>query len=200
MPDTSNFMFDQNDNYRRSSLEHMIPAMFTPETFRLTLLDSTHDMFPVAMSKAFIHLSKTHSGRYSDRTMMTVRRWADRVENTNYADRIRDENNVYLPVVICAESPYSYDNDTEIKRGGIHGMLIALPNDEGTYRGILSVSEHSRRQGIGTALMTAAQNFGPRLSMYANRTNLVAMRLAASTGYSPVQVNSVSGVIEYAQI
>lgn len=102
-----------------------------------------------------------------------------------------------MPYVFIVESPYSWDDETEIKRGGILGALVCLPNDEGEYRGILAVAENARKQGIGKCLLERQQAWTGVINMYAHQSNAIAMRLAASVGMGPIQVNSSTGAVQY---
>jgi len=201
MPETSNYMFASGD-WRTQELTEALPQHLRDASVSMSHIDYTSDMYPLALDKVFSFMSANANGRYSDRTMMTLRRAADRWRDTTIAVRstyIYEElaSNPYMPYLFIAESPYSWDEETEIKRGGILGALVCLPNDEGEYRGILAVAEASRRQGIGKSLLQRQQAWTGVLSMYAHQNNANAMRLAASVGMAPIQVNSSTGAVQY---
>jgi len=201
MPETTNYMFASGD-WRTQELTEALPQHLRDANVSMSHIEYSSEWYPLALEKVFSFISANANGRYSDRTMMTLRRAADRWRDTTATQRysyINEElgNNPYMPYIFIAESPYSWDDETEIKRGGILGALVCLPNDEGEYRGVLAVAEASRQQGIGKSLLTRQQAWTGVLSMYAHQNNANAMRLAASVGMAPIQVNSSTGAVQY---
>jgi hypothetical protein len=201
MPEITNYMFSSGD-WRTNELTEALPQELRDKNVSMSHLDYSSEMYPLALEKAFSFMSSSANGRYSDRTMMTLKRVSDRWRNTTPQQRytfINDElgANPYMPYVFIVESPYSWDDETEIKRGGILGALVCLPNDEGEYRGILAVAENARKQGIGKCLLERQQAWTGVINMYAHQSNAIAMRLAASVGMGPIQVNSSTGAVQY---
>lgn len=201
MPEITNYMFASGD-WRTEELTAALPESLRDQNISMSHIDYTSQMYPLALEKVFSFMSSSANGRYSDRTMMTIRRTADRWRDTTSSDRARyinDElgSNPYLPYIFIVESPYSWDEETEIKRGGILGAMICLPNDEGEFRGVLAVAENVRQQGIGKALLERQQGWTGVINLYAHQSNMNAMRLAASVGMAAIQVNSSTGAVQY---
>jgi len=134
MPEITNYMFASGD-WRTEELTAALPESLRDQNISMSHIDYTSQMYPLALEKVFSFMSSAANGRYSDRTMMTIRRTADRWRDTTIPARstyINDElgSNPYLPYMFIVESPYSWDEETEIKRGGILGAMICLPNDD----------------------------------------------------------------------
>lgn len=194
---TETYMFAA-DNWRNDECESALASELVSEGIKLSYIDFGSDLYPLALSTAFTFFSTQSSGRYTDRTMMTIRRIADKWADSTRSDR--DEHvstEGYLPNLYIAESPYSWDEETEIKRGGILSILMCLPNDEGEYRGLLAVTEQIRRRNLGRSMMRACSMFNGRMSWYIHQTNFAGMALATDSGFAPIQVNSNTGTIQY---
>lgn len=202
MPELATHMFTQ-ESWKTEELSAHLTEEFLSRNVAISHVSFEHEMYPLALEKVFSFMSLNANGRYSDRTMMSIRRSADRWKDTNVSarfDYIREGHGSNLPYMFFVESPFSWDEETEIKRGGILGAVICLPNDEGEYRGIISVAEHSRNKGLGRALLTCQQNWFGTINWYAHQGNTNAMRLAASVGLGPIQVNSSTNTVQYARV
>jgi hypothetical protein len=74
-------------------------------------------------------------GRYSDTTIMNLSRTWDLFNENQSAPE--------LPTVFIAEVPFSYDEETEVKRGGTVGMLVIFAD-----KSLLAVARTARRRGV----------------------------------------------------
>jgi len=194
MPETLNYTF-KND-YLGRDITRLLNDDVQNDNIRVSYVAAHDNEFCLALEQAFPFVSAHANGRYTDRTIMTIRRMADRYRSFDF----NAEDASYHPFALVVESPHGWDPETEIKHGGIHAMLVGLPNDEGEYRGILVVAEHSRRRAIGKTLLQGARHITHSISFYASNTNMPAMRTAASGGFGAVQVNSSTGVVQYSHV
>jgi hypothetical protein len=195
-------MFEDIDSWRANICSRTVQAYGRELNFKLTYIDIASEQYPLALKTAFEFISRNHSGRYRDRTLMAIRRWAENVENSTAVSRINesyDDNGRIFPIPMIAESPYSYDDDTESKNGGIVGINLGLDDGEGGFRGILCVSKNTRNNRIGSSLIHAMNSVssGGLFDYYAGNKNFLAARTAASVGYAPVSINSETGVVHY---
>lgn len=138
------------------------------------------------MSQAYSFFRRHADGRYSDRTLMRLIRTKEALE----AGDTRG-----FPVIITAGSEPSYDEETEEKRGGLVGMTVCWPDDEG--RTILAVSRTNRRKLIGGTMLRMMGECSEGLHLWVGRHNTTAQRFLLSHGYFPTSV-SAGGGLRYA--
>lgn len=203
MPTTNPlFMFHDIDNWRVGSCARTVSALAPDSGCKLSYIDLTSDLYPLALKTAFDFISRNHNGRYRDRTMMTIRRWSERVQSTTPASRLAEYHNDpdrRFPIAMIAEVPFSYDENSESKNGGVVGINLGIDDGDGGYRGILCTSKKFRQKNIGTVLVSSMGNVSTpgHIDYYAHNQNFNAARLAAKLSYTPISINSESGVVQY---
>ena len=204
------FNFTTDNDWRRTICDDLIGQTLREDGIRMSIVDIENDSIGNALMASFDFMNAHGNGRYTDRTLMAIQRWANRLGGADLSRR-RDicgqqtnTDSPTAPRVIVAEKNYSYDPDTETKTGGVLGMLTLLPNiDDESYRGVIAVSAQGRRRGIGTALINASpieqycdSGYLP-IYFYASAANFLAMRLAAATCLKPRSVDG--GIVQYAR-
>lgn len=150
-----------------------------------------------ALGRTFSFFRAHHSGRYTDRSLMTLVRANDQF-------RYREETGVIegdipeplsLPTILAAELPFSYDEETECKQGGTLGMLVVWEAQGG--RAMLAVNRSHRRKGIGRCLVELANYLiGNHIYLWVGRENVVGQHFLLSCGLFPTAING-SGAIRY---
>ncbi len=138
--------------------------------------------YPVYLSKSFQYVRSQGGGHYSDRTVMHLQRNIERVD--------RDPHDMDLPFLVVAEAPFSYDEDTEVKSGGILGMLIRWPDT----KTVIAVHRNSRRKSVGRRLFEVAQRNYLDMSFWVGRSNRQGQQFLLSLGMSPSAMNSQGGI------
>jgi hypothetical protein len=195
------FMFSDTDEWRNGRLESIAKANMPDTNCRMTYLDLYSEAYPLALNTAFEFLSRNHDGRYRDRTLMSIRRWAFSVAETDVHARTYGSSTFHdrkYPSILVLEAPFSYDEDTEAKSGGIIGLTVCVDDGDGDWRGILAVSKHMRNKKAASALVQGFNAVSSSsMSYYAHSHNFLAARTAASLGYAPVAINAVTNVIQY---
>lgn len=199
---SNTFMFEDVDSWRTDVCARTVNTYSRDMNLRLTYVDIASEQYPLAIKTAFEFIARNHSGKYRDRTLMTIRRWAENVEDSTIVSRINEtysDAEKVFPIPMIAEIPFSYDDDTESKNGGIVGINIGLDDGDGGIRGILCVSKHLRNKKIGSSLIYAMNSVCSvgRFDYYAGNKNYIAAKTAASVGYAPVSINSETGVVHY---
>lgn len=203
MPTTiSTFMFHDPDQWRTQSCARTVSVYAPDSGCKLSYIQVENDMYPLALKTAFDFVSRNHNGRYRDRTLMTIRRWAERVQSTTPTGRLSEmysDPDRRFPIILIAEIPFSYDEDSESKNGGVVGINLGIDDGDGGYRGVLCTSKNYRQRNIASALVASMGNVSApgHIDYYANNKNFNAARLAAKLSYTPISINSESGVVQY---
>lgn len=99
------------------------------------------------------------------------------------------------PLLHVLEAPSSYDEETEVKTGGMVGVAIKYTNG----KTLLAVKREHRRHGHGLLLLDAASRRGMAPNLWVHRENLGAIRFLAAAGYSPQSMNS-QGALSFGPI
>lgn len=145
------------------------------------------------LRRAFAFFRRHDDGRYSANSKMDLLRFADKLDEYWQNDIEYDASE--FPDIAYAEVPFSYDEETEVKTGGVVGMVIVLPGG----RTMLAVHQEKRRARVGQALLiTARDAIRYELALWIHRTNLVAQHFAISDslGFMPFTVNRL-GAVQY---
>lgn len=141
-----------------------------------------------ATNLAFSFLRGNAEGRYSDRTLMTINRMADRA--TAYQ---RDPAATYLdgilPMAFIIDKEASYDEDTEVKHGGAIAVAVTLPSESGS-RIVLAVNRNRRREGWGRKLMTLVVDYVSNPISWVGTGNVVGQHFLLEAGMRPRAMNS----------
>lgn len=148
------------------------------------------DHYQQVARKAFSFFRQHASGRYSSRNLVRL---------ANLADAARDNGRATgpdLPILLSVAAPWSYDEDTETKRGGLLGVCAWWP-DNG--RCMLAVHRDKRRSKIGTAIVSFLggymYDFGIPV-FWVGRQNTVGQRFLLANGLTPTAINS-NGALRY---
>lgn len=165
----------------------------TLDTPTLTVTPAGDHGSPQAFAAAFQFLRSHSDGRYSDRTLMTVGRWEARsysiLDGRPAPDRV--------PAVLTLSTEVSYDEETEVKRGGTLACAVTLPSDGG-FRSVLSVASTARRQGYGTELLRRLTSMYLNPMFWVGNGNREGQSFLLSCGLHPQRMNG-SGAVLYAR-
>lgn len=146
-----------------------------------------HNEYPAlagAIRQAFAFFRRHGDRRYSAASLMRLLAFADRIDQGHVDD---------IPCIVTCEVPFSYDEDTEVKSGGIVGIAILLPDN----RMMLAVHSERRRKRVGTALLRFVGNYFTSYPVvWAHRANTTAAGFLASQGLMPWAVNT-AGAVQY---
>ncbi len=148
-------------------------------------------VYEATLRQAFNFLRRHDSGRYSSRMKMRVLQMAEEVE----AARERGSTAVAgTPVVLALNQPFRFDEDTEVKSGGLIGVVVMWPSESG--RVILAVHADYRRKHLGRTLLSVLRNQGTsvQLTSWVNKYNHVGQHFLLSTGFTPTGFNQSGGV------
>lgn len=135
-----------------------------------------------ALRNAYEFFRRNANGRYSPGTLVAISRsW----------DALCSGETDALPHIVTAESPFTYDNLTEVKTGGVLGMMITWPE-----KAILAVSRDTRRTGIGTSMFNEMLYQQATLNAWVGRENTVGHHFCLSRGMFPTAMNG-QGAVRY---
>lgn len=156
-------------------------------TVEFTVAHHGHSGYGRALKGAFPFFRAHSGGRYSSTSIMRLVAAMDRLDSGSTNG---------LPSLLVAATPYSYDEETECKKGGVVGMLVCWPQDEG--RLMVAVHKARRRQKIGTALLRyyLAYESATAHAWVSNR-NFAGQAFLLANELYPTGMNS-SGAVRYA--
>lgn len=141
------------------------------------------------LRSAFGFFRRHGSGRYTDATLMQLVRAADKYEGAlrNGADFDATQD-TDLPVLVVADRPYSYDEDTEVKTGGMVAMAVAWPERQG--KTLIAVVADDRRKHIGSLLLTQVRSQVRDASLWVGQQNVVGQKFLLANNLVPVGFSS----------
>ena len=135
-----------------------------------------------ALSQAFPFLRRNADGRYSDTTLMKLTRAVDNIDGAGD-----------LPTIVIAEMPYSYDELTEVKSGGIAAMAVTYQSG----KTLLAVHRNLRRRGLGRCMTSMVGGYSPTAPHYwVGGSNAVGQQFLVASGLRPTAINS-RGAVRY---
>lgn len=149
---------------------------------------------PQAFAAAFQFLRSHSDGRYSDRTLMSVARWEGRCVDIVSGARPHPES---IPTVHTISTTVSYDEETEVKRGGNLATAVALPSDGG-FRIVMSVADSARRSGHGRELVTQLHRHYVNPLFWVGNSNVAGQCFLLHCGLYPQRMNG-SGAVLFAR-
>jgi len=159
-----------------------------PEGAELNIRGPNHEGYEEALRTAFNFLRKHDDGKYSSRTKMRV---LDAATNAEF--RRTSGQAPAGPGVVVIETPFAYDEDTEVKSGGVLGVLVCWPDEDNKV--VLAVNKLHRRQHIGRLLMVATRPSGVYdYTAWVHTTNTPAQHFLLSRGAGPIAFNAAGGV------
>lgn len=136
-------------------------------------------------SKTFSFFRSASSGRYSSRTLLRL------------SDLSEERPGRSLPVILSVGTPYSYDEETEVKRGGLIGMCVWWPEETG--RCLIAVTKSARRKKVATTFVIFTTEYLSHYgdpSFWVGRNNIVAQQFLLSQQFLPSAINS-NGAVQY---
>jgi GNAT superfamily N-acetyltransferase len=156
---------------------------------RFSVFDYTSPHYGTHLGKAFTFFRRHADGKYTDRTMMTL------VNNMDTFVAFRGDGErlaTVSPLLVVAETPFSYDEVSEVKSGGVMGMGVIDPR---TRRMMIAVHKDARRQGIGSQIyVQARRNLANGIVMWAGRRNTIGQHFCLSVGLFATALNSQGAI------
>lgn len=139
-----------------------------------------------AIRQAFAFFRRHGDRRYSAASLMRLLAHADRIDAGEHND---------LPSVVTCEVPYSYDEDTEVKSGGVLGIAVLLPDE----RVMVAVHSERRQKRVGTSLIDFVRNYFTSYPVvWVHRANFTGAAFLASLELMPWELNA-AGAVQYCQ-
>lgn len=149
---------------------------------RLNIYRPSHPEYPARMRGAFQFLRTHADGRYTATSLINLLNASEGASG----DR---------PTLHVLEAPSSYDEETEVKTGGMVGVAVKYTNG----KTLLAVRAEHRRLRHGSLLLDAAARRGMAPNLWVHRENLGAIRFLAAADYSPQSMNS-QGALNFGQL
>ena len=153
------------------------------------------------LKEAVTFLRRNSSRRYSDSQLGSLMRKVDvceeRVASINGRHSYFDADYRMPTLLIVGDEP-GYDEETEVKTGGIIGVAIIIPSlDESPSKVLMAVKESRRREGIGTKLMAGFRQVMPTYNTvtYVSATNTTGLLFAIDAGFLPAELTP-NGVMQ----
>lgn len=146
----------------------------------LEVITPHHERWAMSMRQAFEFLRAAAGRHYTHSTLMKVLDFAD-----NYGFRTDDDSP--KPCLLRAVVESSYDPDTEVKRGGLLGVLVQM--NDGNRRAVLAVAEQFRRKGVGSALLDLHTRAIGSPNFWVARGNVGAQQFLLQRGLVVQQMN-----------
>lgn len=140
---------------------------------------------------------RTHSDRrYSAASLMKLHDYADSLDRVVQEGGRRAFRPEDAPSIVMVETPFTYDEDTEVKSGGVLGCGVLLPDN----RLMVCVHGERRRGMIGHSIISFARHhFGTYPCLWIHRANTSGQQFALAVGMSPWTINP-SGAVQYSAV
>lgn len=169
--------------------EHILPAEDLPI---LQLHQPDSDRYASLLRQSFNFLRQHGDRRYSDNTLMRIVRAAETAES-NAVGVVQPMDN--MPWLVLVESPSSYDEETEVKTGGISAMAVCWKHNDG--KTVLATHRSLRRKKLGTLVARGVQNAVTNdPSYWVAGHNAPGQQFLLSMGLQPTSLNN-SGAVRY---
>lgn len=170
------------DYYAATALGSLGPTI--PCTnIKFTMSCAEDPTFAGDMRRAFEFIRTHGDGHYTSNSLMQIIHAADR--NTGSRSVLSAQGP--SPWVLSLETPYTFDEETEVKTGGTLGMLVQLNN--GTNRAMLAVASGFRRAGVAKGLLVAHYESLGYPSFWLAPSNVVGQHFLLDNNYQPVEMN-----------
>lgn len=149
-----------------------------------------NERYGALMRQAFSFIRQHGDGRYSSATTMRILSAAEQVEQSAAGARMD-----HLPTLMTVESPMSYDEETEVKSGGLSALAVCWPHNDG--KTVVAVHRAHRRKKHGTLVVRALQDTGVGpLAFWVAASNATAQHFLLDLGFMPTSLNG-SGAVRY---
>lgn len=153
------------------------------------------------LREAVTFLRRNSSRRYSDSTIGSLMRKVDvceeRISTGDNGSAFFDAD-YRMPTLLIVEDEPGYDEETEVKTGGMLGVALIIPSlDESPAKLLMAVKEARRREGVGTKLMDGFRQVMPTYNTvtYLSNTNTVGLLFAVDAGFVPAELTP-NGVMQ----
>lgn len=153
------------------------------------------------LKEAVTFLRRNSSRRYSDSQLGSLMRKVDVCEERVASNNGRHsyfEADYRMPTLVIMEDEPGYDEETEVKTGGIIGVALIIPSlDESPSKVLMAVKEARRREGIGTKLMVGFRQVMPTYNTvtYVSGSNTIGLLFAIDAGFVPAELTP-NGVMQ----
>lgn len=158
------------------------------ENLTVSILQRDDAKYAQALRAAPEFFRRQAEWRYSDTTIMNLSRTWDLFNENQSAPE--------LPIIFIAEVPFSYDEETEVKRGGTVGMLVIFAD-----KSLLAVARTARRRGVANTIWDQADYYGflNRMAFWIGRQNTVGHVFCLTHGLFPTAMNG-QGAVRYSRM
>lgn len=152
-----------------------------------------------ALRTAYDVIRRYGDGRYSSRSLVNISNAADEAAAleqypNEYNAVSRNIITARLPHLLRATLPSSYDEETEVKFGGVVSAAVVFPaNDNKT---LLAVSPGMRKKGIGSAMLVLVNSSIAPPVCWVHRTNSGGQQFLLRNGYAPSTITT-GGAVRY---
>lgn len=140
------------------------------------------DEYPAALRAAYDFLRR--NGRYTNRTLSEILSQAEILDG-HRAGAVPDT------ALYRLSFPSEYDEETEVKYGGMAGIAVVLTPEN---KLLLAVHRQRRRGKLGTLLMDAVNGRHRHFSAWVSGQNLDGQQFLLSYGLFPVSMNGMGAV------
>lgn len=141
------------------------------------------------LRQAFAFLRRHGGGRYSAASLMKLLTAADQLDEVLSAGLTVETSTI--PMVVTATVPFAYDEDTEVKSGGMVSAAVVLPDG----RLMMAVNSNIRRAKLGLSTFRFVTNFlHPTPVVWIHQANQEGASFALALGLQPREVNSRGAV------
>lgn len=150
--------------------------------------EAGHERYATLMRQSFNFLRQHGDRRYSDTTLMRVVRAAEQVERSaTHTDN--------MPSLVTIELPTAYDEDTEVKTGGLCAMAVCWTHNDG--KTAIATHQSMRRRRYGSLMVRALQNTVCSLpAFWVSARNAPGQQFLLSLGLMPTSMNG-AGAVRY---
>ncbi len=161
-----------------------------PETATLEVVGPGMDGHEEALRAAFSFLRRHDDGRYSSRMKMRVLQAAEDAER----GRELGVSHTSYPGVVMVRVPTHYNEDTEVKGGGLLAAGVCWSGEDGKV--VLATHVDHRRKGLGKTIMHTLQNACGiyTRTAWVNKSNIIGQHFLLAVGLTPTGFNASGGV------
>ena len=157
------------------------------------LSDGGSSSYETNLRLAHDFIRRNGDRRYSRRTLNGILRAADQAEMMRVHGVDTTEN---FPALFTLGCPVSYDEETEVKAGGMVGVGVLFDDDDGKF--VLATVPGYRRRGIGRLLVNIARaGVSGAISVHVSQHNHTGQQFLSACQFFPVSITS-AGTVCYA--
>lgn len=179
-------------NFTHLTRRYLDPDWLVPEQDlpHASAFEYGHERYATLMRQGFNFIRQHGDRRYSDTTLMRLVRAAEQAERSAAGAQLSN-----MPNLVVVEAPTAYDEETEVKTGGISAMAICWPHNDG--KTVLAVHRDKRRSKYGTLVLRALQeSYCMTPALWVSARNFTAQQFLLSVGLMPTSLNG-AGAVRY---